>query len=82
MRTKCEKDLKERLRNVVIFIKFQAFKDLYVHVSYSLKKKKLNNLIWSDLFTKVLATLPKQVHHQIIEIFFKHVFDSCQQLVA
>lgn len=40
MRTKCEKDLKERLRNVVIFIKFQAFKDLYVHVSYSLKKNK------------------------------------------
>lgn len=43
MRTKCEKDLKERLRNVVLFIKFQAFKDLYVPVSYSLKKKKKIN---------------------------------------
>lgn len=40
MRTKCEKDLKERLRNAVIFIEFQAFKDLNVHVSSSLGKKK------------------------------------------
>lgn len=82
MRIKCVKDLKEGLRNAVIFIEFQAFKDLYVHVSSSLGKK---NLILTDLFIKVLATLPKQVHHQsdrnifqawICLMGFKHEFQA------
>lgn len=37
---KCEKDMKERLRNAVIFIEFQSFKDLYVYVTSNLEKKK------------------------------------------
>lgn len=61
---KCEKDMKERLRNAVIFIEFQSFKDLYVYVTSNLEKKKKKKKVLRDLFIKVSAKLPKQVYQQ------------------
>lgn len=68
---KCEKDMKERLRNAVIFIEFQSFKDLYVYVTSNLekkKKKKKRNSAYKGL-SKVLEICTHSLPSQAWESF-------------